>query len=63
MKCRSQGLTGIENDDYYQLKRCNLDITPDSHNNPTTKSWENERFDRGNEKVKRNRTQSNNIKI
>ena len=26
---------GIENEDYYQLKRCDCDITPNSHDFPT----------------------------
>ena len=30
--------TGIENEEYYQLKRCDLDITPNSYDYPTKKS-------------------------
>ena len=29
---------GIENEDYHQLKRCDLNITPNSHDYPTKKS-------------------------
>ena len=41
---------------YYQLKRCDLQMTPSSHDYPTKNSislasWENERFDRENERV------------
>ena len=39
-----------------QHKRCDLDIPPNSHDYTTKNfmgtSWENERFHRGNEKVK-----------
>ena len=36
MKYVSQ--TGIKNEEYYQLKRCDLDRAPNSHDYPTKKS-------------------------
>ena len=52
MKCQSDR---IEKEEDYQLKRCDLDITPNFHDYPTKKSIstskENERFDRRNRRV------------
>ena len=43
---RNLSQTSIENEDY---DRCDLDITPNSHDNPAGTSWEN---NRGNKRVK-----------
>ena len=34
----NQSVRRIENEDNYQLKRCDLDIKPNSHDYPTKKS-------------------------